>query len=330
MKKIILSVVAALVLLTTLNAQSYAFGTTRSLNLKYPIILVHGWSGFDVMFGVIEYFWNIKRSLENQGATVFVADLDAFGVDFDPAQYGVSNPFYRGETPTRSEQLRACILEVLAITGAEKVNLIAHSQGGITARYCISNMTDGTGKPMYPKVASLVMISTPNRGTFFANLILGVSTSSGLAQWITDILANTVWGKLLCGDANANFQAPGLIMKKEYMINVFNPNNPDITPAHDRINGIGVKYYSYAGLVRGMTSNAAIYPIWRITSKHDGPGDGIVSVESAKWGEWMGTLYGLFGVDHWMETNQLFGITPGFDCEGFYYNTAKMLEKDGF
>ncbi|MCP4130942.1 MAG: alpha/beta fold hydrolase [bacterium] len=308
----------------------FAEGSQESLNLNYPIILVHGWAGADKYVGIADYFHNIKPTLEQEGADVYAADLDSFNVDFDPGTYNSTNKYYRGETPARSDQLRSFILYVLSVTKAQKVNIIAHSQGGITARYVISNMTAPDGSPMYSKAASLVMISSPNRGTYFSNLIIGLSTNSGLSKWASDLLLNSIWGELVCGDNESNFLAPAFAMSKEYMTEVFNPNTPDITPALDMVNGTGVRYFSYAGKAFGPTINLPLYPVWLIIKRHNGENDGIVPVESAKWGTWMGTVTGMFGVDHWMEQNQVMGITPGFDGEGFYLEIARMLEQNGF
>ena len=55
--------------------------------------------------------------------------------------------------------IKRSILEVLTKTGAEKVNLIAHSKGGMEARYMIKVLGMNT------HVASLTTISTPHHGS---------------------------------------------------------------------------------------------------------------------------------------------------------------------
>ncbi|CAG9273749.1 esterase/lipase family protein [Paraburkholderia unamae] len=121
---------------------------------RYPIILVHGLSGSDKLLGVLDYWYGIRSDLERHGATVFVADVTAFQADDGPLG--------------RGEQLVAYIKRVLAVTGAAKVNLIGHSQGGLTVRYAAAVV------PQY--VASVTTVGTPHRGSEFADLVQGMLT----------------------------------------------------------------------------------------------------------------------------------------------------------
>lgn len=286
----------ALVFLIAATSSLFAGGSSSSLNLRYPIVLVHGYAGSDQFILGIDYFYGIKEALEDQGAKVFVVDMNAFAT-----------------SSVRAQQLKTFILRVLALTGKPKVNIIAHSQGGLTARYMISNLG------MAGKVASLVMISAPNRGTALSDVVMGKLPNA--AQWAISAIANTLWGGLVAGDANPDFLAATNEMTHDNMNNVFNPNTPD-SPL--------VRYYSYAGKMYAVSANIILTPTWLLLRYYDGDNDGIVPVASARWGIWKGTITGLFGVDHFMEINHLFGNTPGFDAEGFYVNVAKMLKNDGF
>ncbi len=292
MKKIAI----ALIFLATVTSTVFAGGSLSSLNLRYPIVLVHGYAGSDQFILGIDYFYGIQEALEDQGAKVFVVDMSAFNT-----------------SSVRAQQLKTFVLRVLAITGKSKVNIIAHSQGGLTARYMISNLG------MAGKVATLVMISAPNRGTALADVVIGKLPNA--AQWAISAIANTLWGGIIAGEANSDFLAATNEMTHDYMNNVFNPNTPD-SPS--------VKYYSYAGKMYAISPNIIFTPTWLLLRYYDGDSDGIVPVASARWGIWKGTITGLFGVDHFMEINHLFGNTPGFDAEGFYVNVAKMLKNNGF
>jgi len=281
----------------TSNAFAFGFWKHGSIDdLKYPIVLVHGWAGSNKFVKTIDYFWNIKNRLEHEGADVYVVDMDAFN-----------------SSEVRGRQLKTFVLNVLATTGQNKVNLIAHSQGGLSARYMISNLG------MADKVASLVMISTPNRGTALCDVI--VEKLPPLAEWALDGLMSTFWGGLICGDDNPDFYASTYEMTHENMEQNFNPNTPDSSR---------VKYYSYAGKMYGASANIVLTPSWAILSYYDGANDGIVPVSSAKWGNWKGVKTGIFGIDHFMEINHIFGNTAGFDTPGFYVDIANMLSKDGF
>jgi triacylglycerol lipase len=59
--------------------------------------------------------------------------------------------------------LLAYVKTVLAESGAQKVNLVAHSQGGLTSRY-VADVAPGV-------VASVTTIATPHRGSEFADFV---------------------------------------------------------------------------------------------------------------------------------------------------------------
>jgi triacylglycerol lipase len=299
MKKTLYYLCVILFIASSATGSLYAGGSKPKLNLKYPIILAHGWAGSDRYLNCIDYFWGIESALEDEGANVYTASMDAFN-----------------SSSIRAVQLKKQILQILAATGKSKVNIIGHSQGGVTARYMITNLA------MAQKVASVTMLSTPNRGTSIADVI--VNDIPGVPQWIITTLANTVWGKFMAGDARSDFMTSTTECTRGFMNNIFNPNTPDRA---------GVKYISYAARSYGISSNPInniIIPSWLIIKHYDGNNDGVVPVYSGVWGEYRGEVKGLFGVDHWMIINQLFGITPGFNAEGFYIDVAKMLQGKGF
>lgn len=143
---------------------------------KYPLLLVHG-----VFFRDIRYFnyWGrIPHELEQNGATVF---------------YG--NQQSAASVATCGMELAERIREIMKETGCEKVNIIAHSKGGLDSRYAISMCG------MAEHVASLTTINTPHRGCEFAEYLLNKIPKSK-----QDTIAhayNTALKKL--GDPNPNF-----------------------------------------------------------------------------------------------------------------------------
>jgi triacylglycerol lipase len=115
-------------------------------HLRYPVVLVHGLAGFDEIrvFGWKRaYFRGIAQYLEHLGATVFLPRL--------PPLAGI---------PERAARLADFVNRM----GAAKVNIIAHSMGGLDARYAIAKLG------IADKVASLVTIGTPHHGTPLADL----------------------------------------------------------------------------------------------------------------------------------------------------------------
>ncbi len=104
---------------------------------------------------------------------------------------------------------------------------------------------------------------------------------------------------------------------KSYVVSTFNPGNPD-DPR--------VAYFSWAGST-DLASVTPCYAIsWLILEPTEGANDGVVSVSSAKWGDFRGTLR----TDHLGEVGQLLGFTScGFDHRTFFESWAAELEQRG-
>lgn len=141
----------ALIATTALPAPSWAAGYTQT---KYPIVMVHGFLGFDSI-GPLEYFYGITSALRSGGAQVYVTTVSA-----------------ANSTEVRGEQMLTQVKQILAVTGATKVNLIGHSHGGPTARYVASVRPD--------LVASVTSVGGVNKGSKVADVLMdnapGVST----------------------------------------------------------------------------------------------------------------------------------------------------------
>ncbi|SMF99039.1 esterase/lipase family protein [Burkholderia singularis] len=166
------------------SAQTAPAATDDYAATRYPIILVHGLTGSANMFGAVPYWYGMQPDLEQHGAKVFVADMSGFQSDYGPN--------------SRGEQLLAYVKQVLAITGAQKVNLIAHSQGGLTSRYVASVAPE--------LVASITTIATPhNGGSQLSDFILnGLKLDpTGLSTPIFGSLMN-VFGFITSGLHNTN------------------------------------------------------------------------------------------------------------------------------
>ncbi|MDR0304208.1 MAG: hypothetical protein LBH98_05490 [Chitinispirillales bacterium] len=117
------------------------------MSLNYPIVLVHGIIAHDR--GKFNIFWGrIPRILKKKGIRVFFGNTDAWGT-----------------CDSNAKILKTTIEKILLETKAKKVNIIAHSKGGIDSRYLIwkHNFED--------KVASLITINTPHYGSTLSDWI---------------------------------------------------------------------------------------------------------------------------------------------------------------
>ena len=117
------------------------------MKTRYPIVLVHGLGMKDTFF--MKSWGRIDRILRIQGYTVYKSDVDAFGT-----------------VAGNAAQLKAEIEGIVRETGAEKVNIIAHSKGGLDAKHMICQLD------MARHVASLTTLCTPHKGTPIASFIL--------------------------------------------------------------------------------------------------------------------------------------------------------------
>lgn len=113
---------------------------------KYPIILAHGIAAKQLR--VLNAFGKISRELEKEGYKVYIADTDGFG--------SIEN---------NAEQLKKFTLRVMEECDARKVNIIAHSKGGLDSKYMITHLG------MEDHVASLTTLCTPHKGSIIASKI---------------------------------------------------------------------------------------------------------------------------------------------------------------
>jgi triacylglycerol esterase/lipase EstA (alpha/beta hydrolase family) len=127
----------------------------------YPVVLVHG------TFANMDDNWQAASPLlANHGYCVYA---------FNYGGTSSSSPIQgTGDIATSAGQLGSFVNTVLAATGASKVDLVGHSQGGMMPRYYI-NFLGGASK-----VNDFVAIAPSNYGTTLDNLtnlvnLLGVA-----------------------------------------------------------------------------------------------------------------------------------------------------------
>ena len=301
----------------------------------YPIILVHGFSGWmDV--GSLGYFYRVKGDFEAAGADVTTPALPPYDSSAD-----------------RAVVLSRVVDEVLARTNKRKVHLIAHSQGGIDSRILLTDLGYAD------RVASLVTISTPHRGTKVADLAKvapnGVINAAGqLLGWLLGALdgeppSDATW--LADDDIRAAYDpdlaAAIATMRTDHMAD-FNESHPD--PA-------GVPIFSVSGVSNllpldqsecrgGLWDNSgrvdAVDPLFAGAGLYlnytDGgnlfrptPNDGLVTAASSRWG----TFLQCIPADHPDEIGQVAdqgpGLFNGWDHREFYLRLltlAREVEAD--
>ncbi|MDD2053246.1 triacylglycerol lipase [Pseudomonas putida] len=118
---------------------------SEELATRYPLVLVPGMLGF-VRLLVYPYWYGIIPALRQGGARVFAVQV---------------SPLHSSEV--RGEQLLARIAQIRRETGADKINLLGHSQGALTARYAAAKRPDW--------VASVTSVAGPNHGSELADYL---------------------------------------------------------------------------------------------------------------------------------------------------------------
>ena len=199
-----------------------------------------------------------------------------------------------GGIALRAEQLREQILRWTD----EPVNLIAHSMGGLDARYMITHLG------MAERVRSLTTVSTPHRGTYLVDWFL-----TNYRERLPLFLALEAAGFNIEGFKNCR---PGACCE-------LNAGTPDMP---------GVAYFSFAGEVPVARVTAPLRRAWHLLTAAEGPNDGMVSLASARWGEYLGTVH----ADHFAQTPDMKFIHPyeTFDPLAFYCRILETLARRGF
>jgi triacylglycerol lipase len=282
----------------------------------YPIILVHGLSGF-AKLGPFEYFAGVPAALTAAGRKVYTPSLDMFN-----------------GSDARGQKLVDEIAAVRLETGAAKVVLVAHSQGGLDSRWAAAHAPES--------IAAVVTIATPHRGSKIADVALGLTP--GPAQDAASAALALLGGALDPGGMpDANLHA-ALETLSTAGAAAFNAAVPDAA---------SVLYYSIAGRSFGKGSSScppstapfvaawdaqndpldvALWSSGGIIAAAELPGtpdqDGLVTVPSAQWGEFLGCI----PADHENEICQPLtgpGLGNGFDCIAFYRGLESFLRDKG-
>lgn len=281
----------------------------------YPIVLVHGLFGFDKI-GTLEGFPGVIPALQQDGHDVYAAKLDPLN-----------------DSTVRGEQLATFVDAVCTKADSQKVILIAHSQGGLDARYAAAKLPN--------QVAAVVTISTPHKGAALADYILTAVDPkvADVTDAVLKLLGKPFFGPIVEG--SDSWAALNQLTAKG--MQTFNAQVKDQP---------GVVYYSISGRSGYVPAQAlcaqglnppfiAKYAAMQDTISmallltavvaHGSilapePHDGIVRVKESIWGTWLGCI----PADHLDESAQGGPAQPGgFDALAFYRDLVGYLRAQG-
>jgi len=231
-----------------------------------PVILVHGLFGFDRM-GIagakLDYFRGIAQHLGTLGCHAHAVRLPR-----------------AASVPERAREL----CDAITALGHARVDLIAHSMGGLDARYALAHLG------LASRVRSLVTVGTPHHGTPIADLAtegpLGLARRAiaalGISLTAVDWLTTSALER-------------------------FNKDVPDAP---------GVRYACVVGGIREAATSIplAIQPVHAYLRKVAGANDGIVPMASQYWGETLAEIE----ADHFAQIGWRLTTRHSFDALGLY------------
>ncbi|MGF7004459.1 triacylglycerol lipase [Lachnospiraceae bacterium PFB1-21] len=262
---------------------------------KYPILMVHGvffrdWQHFN-------YWGRIPKELIKNGANVYYGKQESALAVKESAK-----------------ELCAQIEQILVETGAPKLNIIAHSKGGLDSRYAISKCG------MHEKVASLTTINTPHFGCKWADILL-----EKLPLSVVEKVAKT-YNKMFkkLGDAHPDFISAVEDLTEE-RARFFN---------QEVLNMPGVLYQSVMSKMNSPKSAgfplSLTYRIINMLQKVEN--DGLVPITSAKWGDYLGDVVvsGKRGISHGDMIDLFRENIAGFEVRNFYVDLIKDLKSKGY
>lgn len=240
-----------------------------------PVVLHHGFFGvmnFHLGPVNIGYFVGIDRAIVERGQRVMITHVHP-----------------TGSIARRASQLKEAILRQLDAWGPpeQKLLIVAHSMGGLDARYMITKLG------MADRVAALATISTPHRGSPYADWCArNLGKRLGMFRLM----------KLLRLDVD------GVMDLTIERCRRFNEEVPDAP---------GVRYFSISASRPWHRVPAFAMQAHKVVYDAEGDNDSLVSVKSAIWGEHLGT----WPADHWHTINKRFVLEwndPTGDITPYY------------
>jgi triacylglycerol lipase len=244
----------------------------RASQLRHPVVLAHGFLGFDevVVAGVRHsYFRDLTRSLARHAPATYRPKVAPVG-----------------SVAARAEEFARCIRAL----PDRRVNVIAHSMGGLDARLAISRL--GLGR----RVASLTTIGTPHLGTPLADLGVAAGERAGLRRALERL----------------GIPLEALDDLTTSAMTDFNQAIPDVA---------GVAYASVVGVAPARRTHPLLLPGHLFLQRVAGANDGLVPAASQRWGEVLFQIE----ADHWAQV----GWSRRFDAASFFDALLRELRGRG-
>ncbi|MBI2734680.1 MAG: triacylglycerol lipase [Aquabacterium sp.] len=266
---------------------------------RYPIVLVHGFMGFDDILGV-DYFYQVPDNLRRNGATVYVAAVSQVN-----------------SSEARGEQLLKQMQQWAAKDGVKKFNIIGHSQGGPTARY-VAGVVPGM-------VASITTVASPAR-------MSAADANNQIAALINNYSSLTSSFGSFVAWLSGSRQPQDVEAAKRFPdeVNAFATRFPAGVPS--TYCGLDGKEFENGIYFYSVTGNKPKTNSWDISDlamvESTTPSDGAIPVCAAHFGKVLRDDYPWNHID---EMNHVFGLIGkgAPDPVAFYVQQANRLKLKG-
>lgn len=295
---------------------------------QYPIVMAHGFLGWNRLLGTIDYFNGVPQTLMKNGADVFTTKTTTVN-----------------SIEVRGEQLLNQVKTIKAVMGSDKVNLIGHSQGGLDSRYVAGVAPTA--------IASITTVASPHTGVGVADIISEWADNTDSATSSKDFnLKGQILAKLIEIVGGGIGAASGIPLDqsqkqsaKGFLDSVsekafvqFNKDFPGPIPstycgqppANNVMNGIG--YYSFSGV--GQITNIfdpSDYLLKLTGSLYDKSdlNDGLVTKCSSRIGT---VIRDDYRMNHLDSINQLLGLTSWRETNplSVYRQQVNRLKRSGY
>ncbi len=259
---------------------------------RYPVLLLHGFGFRDRKY--LNYWGRIPKALLENGVTLHYGKQQA-----------------NGTIEVNGVEIKEELQKILEETGCGKVNIIAHSKGGIDARYMISSLG------MASNVATLTTISTPHHGSELFNVVEKMPEKKF---------------RKLCNHMDAAFRKMGDTKPDTYVA------ARQLSPEYmKKFNGINIDskdvyYQSYSAAMKKPSSSPLLSVPNIIMKQFVNDNDGLVSTESAQWGKYKGCFKSSThrGISHADQIDLFHQDYEGFNISEEFVRIVSELKDLGY
>lgn len=267
------------------------FPEPKNITLTYPVLLCHGYGAIASLVKPSPLY-DVAMLMRSHHVLAFAPNIVPYA-----------------KIETRAESWVDIIQTLVDELPAQKINVVAHSMGGLDMRYALAHLD------ISHKVASFTTISTPHHGTSLAELTL--KTPDAIKDKLADFLD---WmGNRIFPEGKSDSVGSAEQLTRKHILEQFNPQTPDVQ---------GVPYYSFSSAV-GKDTDHPINVINRFQNNHiydeEGINDGMVSVESSKWGQHIKTT----NLSHLEQMNLRIKEDRKPLFEAFWLEVLQHLQENG-